>query len=125
MSLESFVIPASQPQGDSVTTCAWDGRTMVVAKIPKFVIEDALGLRSIADTDAIKIVRGNAVLFERIVAEKYSRGEGVAADVYGAARTKLDVTLADIVATGERLSDGILRVGAVFTDRRGRFGPPT
>jgi hypothetical protein len=123
MALDNFIVSEHQPNADRITVCAWHGQMLVVASVPKFVIEDALGLEALRGAEALRIVRSNAALFERVVTGKFDRGECVEAHVDGAARMRVAVTLADIEATGERLSAGVLRAWPISSDVRGRFGP--
>jgi hypothetical protein len=108
MSLSHFAVIHAQPDSFSVVVQAWDDGEMVLAFIPREVLEDHFRRSGVKGKAANLVVDRNLEAFARIISAKYERGEHRPYARAGSTLRRIDITLEDIESSGEKLSDSVL-----------------
>jgi hypothetical protein len=80
-----------------------DDRQRVIAVVSRLALDDYFDWQSSTEIRRDSAVDGNLRTFERIVAEKYARGEHEPWHGYGSTLPLIRIGLADIKACGESL----------------------
>lgn len=108
MMLAGFTVIHAQPDSSSVVIQAWDGPEMVLAFVPREALEDYFHRSGVKGKAANLVVDRNLEAIGRIVSTKYERGAHRPYATAGSTLRRIDITLDDIKASGETLSDSVL-----------------
>ena len=114
MVLTGFQVVHAQPDSDLVVLHGWHGREMVLAFIPKLHLEDHFRRQRLSGKQANLVVDRNLEAFARIISAKYERGEHRPYSRFGSTLPSVAITLEDIEASGETLTDSVLDLSAGF-----------
>ena len=95
-----------KPQAPLVVIKGSDGPRSVVAYISFRHLEDYFNLPTGLSTEqADLLVKQQSDAFERIIAAKYERGDYKSYGRYGSTLVCINITMEDIVSSGELMSD--------------------
>ena len=90
---------------DYVVLNAMHGKQMVLAFIEVIHLDDHFRRRHMSGREANLVVDRNIEAFARIMSAKYERGEYRPYSRFGSTLPRVDITLHDIDASGEKLTD--------------------
>jgi hypothetical protein len=123
MTLTGLRVIHAQPDSDFVVLNGWHGRQTVLAFIPKMHLEDYFRRQRLTGKEANLVVDRNLEAFARIISSKYERGEYRPYSRFGSPLPRVDVTLADIEASSECLTDSVLTLSAGWMGADGCWSP--
>lgn len=126
MLLSNLQVVHAQPDSDFVVLHGFEGAKMVVAFIPVVFLDDYFRSRHLSGKEANVLVDANLPAFARIISDKYERGEHRPYSRFGSTLPRVDLTLADLEASGETLSATVLQTlaGAGWVGADGRIQRP-
>jgi hypothetical protein len=114
MILQHVQVIHAQPDSDYVVLNALHGRQMVLAFIAVIHLDDHFRRRHMSGREANLVVDRNIDAFARIISAKYERGEYRPYSRFGSTLPRVDITLDDIEASGEELTDSVLNLKAMW-----------
>jgi hypothetical protein len=121
MVLKNVNVVHAQPDGDFVVLHGWHGNQMVLAFIPTVHLDDYFRRRQhLRGKEANLLVDRNLDAFARIISAKYERGEYRPYSRFGSTLPSVDITLEDIGASGETLTDSVLDLVPMWVSPDGR-----
>lgn len=121
MVLRRVNVVHAQPDGDFVVLHGWHDRQMVLAFIATTHIDDYFRRREhLSGKKANLLVDRNIDAFARIMSAKYERGEYRPYSRFGSTLPSVDITLEDITASGEALTDSVLDLEPMWVSPDGR-----
>jgi len=123
MVLTGFQVIHAQPDCDLVVLHGWHKQEMVLAFIPKIHLEDHFRRQRLSGKEANLVVDRNLEAFARIISAKYERGEYRPYSRFGSTLPSVHITLDDIEASGETLTDSVLDLSAGWMSPDGRWAP--
>ena len=123
MLLKDFQVVHAQPDSDLVVLHGWYGKQMVLAFIPTIHLDDYFERNHLTGKQANLLVDRNLEAFARIISAKFERGEYRPYSRFGSTLPRVDVTLADIQASGETLTDSVLNIAPGWAGSDGRWSP--
>jgi hypothetical protein len=106
--LHDFQVIHAQPDPYCAVVQAWDGRDMVLAFISREALSDHFHRTGLRGPDLSLLVDRNIEAFGRIISDKYERGDHRPYSRAGSTLRRVDITLDDIEASGEELTDSVL-----------------
>jgi len=124
MVLQNVNVVHAQPDGEFVVLHGWHGRQMVLAFIATEHLDDYFRRRRhLNGKKANLVVDRNLDAFARIMSAKYERGEYRPYSRFGSTLPSVDITLDDITANGDALTDSVLDVEPMWVSPDGRASP--
>jgi hypothetical protein len=121
MTLKNVNVVHAQPDGEFVVLHGWHGRQMVLAFIATEHLDDLFRRRQhLSGKEANLLVDRNLDAFARIMSAKYERGEYRPYSRFGSTLPAVDITLEDITASGETLTDSVLDIEPMWVSPDGR-----
>jgi hypothetical protein len=124
MVLRNVNVVHAQPDGEFVVLHGWHDRQMVLAFIATEHLDDYFRSREhLSGKRANLVVDRNLEAFARIMSAKYERGEYRPYSRFGSTLPSVDITLEDIVASGETLTDSVLDLEPMCLSPDGRKTP--
>jgi hypothetical protein len=121
MILSNVNVVHAQPDGEFVVLHGWHGRQMVLAFIGTEHLDDYFRRREhLSGKRANLLVDRNLDAFARIMSAKYERGEYRPYSRFGSTLPAVDITLEDITASGETLTDSVLDIEPMWVSPDGR-----
>jgi len=120
MTLTNLQVIHAQPDSDFVVLNGWHGPQMVLAFILKLHLEDHLRRQRLTGKQANLVVDRHIEAFARIISSKYERGEYRPYSRLGSTYPRVDVSLADIEASSEVITDSVLNISAGWMAQDGR-----
>jgi len=108
--LSDFQVLREEGELDGVIVHSFDDQKLVLAFVPRRVLEDYFRFPSVAGdrrptiAECSSFVDINLPAFKRIIEGKYARGEYRMLNRYGSTHPLIEMTLADIQASNESLS---------------------
>ena len=121
MVLKNFNVVHAQPDSDHVVLHCWHNDEMVLAFIPKIHLEDNLRCDRLTGKQANMLVQRNIEKFAQIVSAKYERGEFRPYSRFGSTLPRVDIGLADIEESDEKLSTSVLNGMGGWAAHDGRW----
>jgi hypothetical protein len=124
MVLRNVNVVHAQPDGEFVVLHGWHDRQMVLAFIATEQLDDYFRSREhLSGKKANLVVDRNLDAFARIMSAKYERGEYRPYSRFGSTLPSVDITLEDIAASGETLTDSVLELEPMWVSPDGRKSP--
>ncbi len=125
MILKNFSVVHAQTDPDVVVVHGYHDRQLVISFVPTMHLEDRFRRHRLTGKLANLLVDRNLNDFASIISAKYERGEYKAYSRAGGTYPRVDITLADIEACDESISDSVLDVaaGAGWADANGKWSP--
>jgi hypothetical protein len=124
MVLRNVNVVHAQPDGEFVVLHGWHDRQMVLAFIATEHLDDYFRSREhLSGKKANLVVDRNLDAFARIMSAKYERGEYRPYSRFGSTLPSVDITLEDIAASGETLTDSVLELEPMWVSPDGRKSP--
>lgn len=121
MVLSNVNVVHAQPDGEFVVLHGWHGRQMVLAFIGTEHLDDYFRRREhLSGKRANLLVDQNLDTFARIMSAKYERGEYRPYSRFGSTLPAVDISLEDITASGETLTDSVLDIEPMWVSPDGR-----
>lgn len=117
--LQHVQVIHAQPDSDYVVLNAMHGKLMVLGFIEVIHLDDHFHRRHMSGREANLVVDRNIESFARIMSAKYERGEYRPYSRFGSTLPRVDITLDDIKASGETLTDSVLDVKAMWVSTDG------
>ena len=121
MVLKDFKVVHAQPDSDQVVLHCWHNDEMVLAFIPRIHLEDHLRYNRLTGKQANMLVQRNLETIAQIVSAKYERGEFRPYSRSGSTLPRVDIGLADIEASEEKLSTDVLNAAGGWATPDGRW----
>jgi hypothetical protein len=124
MVLRNVNVVHAQPDGEFVVLHGWHDRQMVLAFIATEHLDDYFRRSEhLSGKKANLVVDRNLDAFARIMSAKYERGEYRPYSRFGSTLPSVDITLDDIAASGETLTDSVLDPEPIWVSADGRRSP--
>lgn len=123
MILQDVQVIHAQPDSDYVVLFAMHGRVRVLGFIEVIHLDDYFRRRHMSGREANLVVDRNIEAFAQIMSAKYERGEYRPYSRFGSTLPRVDITLEDINAFGEKLTDSVLDVRAFWGSASGESSP--
>lgn len=120
MTLQHVHVIHAQPDSDYVVLNAMHGRQMVLGFIEVIHLDDHFRRRHMSGREANLVVDRNLEAFARIMSAKYERGEYRPYSRFGSTLPRVDINLDDIETSGEKLTDSVLDMKAMWVSTDGK-----
>jgi hypothetical protein len=120
MVLQHVQVVHAQPDSDYVVLHARHGNQNVLAFIAIIHLDDYFRRRHLSGREANLVVDRNIDAFARIISAKYERGEYRPYSRFGSTLPRVDITLDDIESSGEKWTDNVLDMRAMWVAPDGR-----
>jgi transcriptional regulator with XRE-family HTH domain len=110
IALADFMVVREETEFDGVIVHCFDNQKLVLALVARPALEDYFRLPHVGErrptiAECSSLVDINLPAFKRVIGGKYARGEYKMLNRYGSTHPFIELTLADIQATGETLRE--------------------